>query len=206
MIHNTNIILNGLGINMKSSILDEFSEEFIPVPSDSSARDKLIKSNIITWGFDYRIKARFHQIEYMMQLNPNNKLMIDRSAIDQIIFWKMADDGFIDTIPLYNDDLNIVRDNLDKYLKYENTLGSHILIINECDELLHEVIDTPEFKNSSRATLYETVEQYYETQDRYVELYDQWIPNHNTIIIPSGLKFDERSKYLNYHLNKLIYE
>lgn len=206
MIHNTNIILNGLGINMKSSILEDFSDNFIPVPSDSGTRDKLIKANIITWGFDYRIKSRLHQIEWANQIYPNENLMIDRSAIDQIIFWKMADDGFIDTIPLYNDDLNIVRDNLDKYLKYENTLGSHILIINECDELLHEVIDTPEFKNSSRATLYETVEQYYETQDRYVELYDQWIPNHNTIIIPSGLKFDERSKYLNYHLNKLIYE
>jgi hypothetical protein len=196
------VVLNGLGMNLKTALLAPLSEysglgilesdSFVIKKLEDTISDPKIRTYL------NRAILRYGEIQML-----GRATIIDRSLIDQMIIAKFLDEGLIDPFPGY--DPSSILEYWDDYLKLELELNCNRVVFSNYDtKMIEELISDPEFSKSKRKKMYKSVDDYFRLQEYYLDIYKKNISECIEISLPE--KFTTYGGRIEYLKLRTIYE
>lgn len=200
------IILNGLGINLKTSVGTILSEKFqIPFFKSDSASIGYIQELTGLWLPSWCNRALLAM--YRMKCTEYIKAIYDRSVIDHLCMHYLLLSDLIDPHLFPKEQTEFLQKYESELLEFENSFDAqHILIINDNDLMINEVLD---IENASpnpgpRLDIYTNLEQYRAAEVKYLEYYRSHINNYIEIHLTPNLSWDDRLPDVEHKLLEII--
>lgn len=195
------IILDGVGINFKTSILDRFLPlGWVILKSNSYIYTPKI-ADLFPGCTLYSRKILHRYIEMKQTLDMDMNVIVDRGMVNQLIWCKMARERFIDCYPYDEQDMDNLLRNEQDILDLDREFDPIKILIKTSDRrLIEKCFQENDFHADQRKEVFYSVDGYFETQDRYIELYRQMVPNHYI------LEIDDTRCSIETKINKLVLE
>jgi hypothetical protein len=176
------IILDGIGINFKTSLISEFVDlGYGALVSDSQfywggVGDLFKESNKFTNKIQTRYMEMVSSLSVLNSVNDNCGLMVDRGITNQVDWCKINYDEHLDVFEVDRDDCKLVLDDIDKYIELEDKFNPiRILIETRNKELISKGLDDKLYDKDKHAAY--RIDTFWNV-DRYLQLQDEYISNY----------------------------
>lgn len=187
-----NLILSGLGINLKTTITDLLKSDYHVVPNLKT----LHKTETLNLGlpFDSRSVLLNQYLCHSMYKDLKINKLFDRSLSDNLVINKIITMGITDISPgHYGFDFDEMINHFKKLNEnlYDGDKTIRILLSTHNIELLESVILGENHKNTMRIDFYTSVSDYLKKQQIFNDLYKDLHPEVIEISIEDELSIED---------------
>lgn len=194
------IELSGFGINCKSSIVKSVCKKIpncLPIMSDSEIINDMYSRYWASWDPEERCRFRYHQIESMFStFSDDYHLLIDRGIVDQIVFARMIDSGFIkrtvwieEGFGCVNEDYGFIDDYIPFELKYP---VRRFFIYTQNESLVRAILSDEKAANVEKRSYFsKSSSDYFRLQEEFFRQYKSIIPECEVLFIENDVPVSE---------------
>jgi len=213
------IVLDGVGINLKTTLMDRLEElNWIVVKSDSSYYQ--ITNPVLFPRLDditVKLQCRFMEVCEAVSLSKQKfarkgvgRVYVDRGFINQLVWARLLRDEVIDDYKRDLDTYDYVLSHVKDYLKLELSMNMRrLLLITERDDILDDALDESKYNTDPHTqfridTFYD--KEYYKTvQAEYVKTYDEFTKGgHKTYTITNEGTIEDHIQGIFNELDDLV--
>lgn len=211
------LIVDGVGINLKTSIMDELAKRGEIVVRSDSSYYQIANPTLFPHLDDItnKLQCRFMEIlvakDLAVQLN-KEVVFVDRGLFNQIVWAYLLDTETVDDYLQNKEGYKHVLGHMDEYIKLEDSLNSYRLVLEtRREDILRDSLDESLYEKDPHATFridtFYDVEYYQIVQQKYLDFYWKSMPSGHVVgmAIDNKRSLENTISYLADFAQKLAY-
>lgn len=177
------IVIDGVGINLKTSLMNKLHEMgYFVIRSDSSYYNMANNDAVLfprRNDFAAKIQCRFMEIMAVADTVESEFIFVDRGIMNQVVWSDLNYRDVIDDYLQTKDEFKYITDHFEDYLKLEDSLiHARILLETQRKDIVENSLDPSKYKVDDHATFrietYYHVPGYFEVQEEYINTYNKY--------------------------------